>query len=64
MNIKSLPSKFHQLKELVLENIDISTVAETKLDLGFPTYQFLVDSFAETFRLDRSRNGGGIMMFV
>ena len=37
---------------------------ETKLDNTFPTSQFLVDGFYEPIRLDRNRNGGGIMIFV
>ena len=61
MNIKSLPNKFDQLKELVLKYVDIPAITETKLDIGFSASQFLVDGFVETFRLDRNRNSGSIM---
>ena len=39
-------------------------ISETKLDDTFPTWQFLIDGFKTPFRLDRNKNGGGIMLFV
>ena len=30
-----------------MENVDISTVAENKLDLSFPTAEFLIPDFQE-----------------
>ena len=51
ININSLPSKFEQLKELVIKYIDL-VITETKLDDSFPTSQFLMKGFAEPFRLD------------
>ena len=39
-------------------------ISESKLDDTFPTSQFLIDSFPEPFRLDRTRNGVGILLYV
>ena len=39
-------------------------VSETKLDDSFPEGQFLFDGFHSPFRFDRSKNGGGTMLYV
>ena len=36
ININSLPAKFGQVKEVILKNVDILVVTETKLDETFP----------------------------
>ena len=64
ININSISSKFNQLKELVLKHDDILAVWETKLDETFPSSQSRMDGFSLPYRLDRSRNGGGVMIFV
>ena len=64
ININSISSKFEQLKELVLKHVDILVVTETKLDDTFPNSQFHMDGFSSPYRLDRNRNGGGLMIFV
>ena len=64
ININSVPNKSEQLKELVMKYIDVLVITETKLDNSFPTLQFLVKGFAEPFRLDRNRNGGGVMIYI
>ena len=38
--------------------------SESKLDDTFSTSQFVIDSFTEPFRLDRTRNGCGILLYV
>ena len=63
-NINSLPYKFEQLKDLVMQHIDILVLTETKLDDNFPTAQFLANSFLEPYRLDRYRNGGGVIIYI
>ena len=45
-------------------NIDISMISETKVDDSFPDCQFFLDGFGTPFRLDRNRNGKGIMLFI
>ena len=39
-------------------------ISETKVDDSFPDGQFFLDSFGIPFRLDRNRNGEGIMLFI
>ena len=47
-----------------LKCVNIPAITEIKLDIGFSNIPFLVDGFTETFKLDRNRNGGCIMIFV
>ena len=39
-------------------------VAEIKLDDSFPGSQFNVESFSTPFRLDRNKNGGGVILYI
>ena len=64
INTSSLRNKFEQVKELVMNHIDVLVIIETKLDNSFPTSQFLVKGFAEPFRLERNRNEGGVMINI
>ena len=64
ININSISPKFNQLKKLVLKHVDVLVVCETKLDETFPSSQFHMDGFSLQYRLDRNRNGGGVMIFV
>ena len=64
LNINSLAPKIEQLKEVIGKNLDILTIQETKLDSSFPSAQFLIDGYSEPYRLDRNRNGGGVMIYV
>ena len=45
-------------------NVDILVITETKLDNTFPISQFKMDGYATPYRLDRNRNGRGILVFV
>ena len=47
-----------------MKHVDILVITETKLDNSLPTSQFLVKGFVEPFRLDRNRNGGGVMIYI
>ena len=38
--------------------------SKTKVDDSFQDSQVLLDGFGTPFRLDRSRNGGSIMLFI
>ena len=49
---------------LLLKHIDVLVITEAKLDDSFPTSQFLMTGFAEPFRLDQDRNGGGVMIYI
>ena len=56
LNINSIRNKF--------DNIDILMISVTEVDDSFPDGQFFLDGFGKPFRLDRNRNGGGIMLFI
>ena len=47
-----------------MQYIDILALTETKLDATFTKAQFLLNGFSEPYRLDRSRNGGGVMIYI
>ena len=64
LNINSLASKFEQLKEIIGRNLDILTIQETKLDSSFPTQQFTLEGYSEPYRLDRNREGGGVLVYI
>ena len=49
---------------VITGNIDILVVTETKLDASFEISQFFIVGFNEPYRLDRNRNGGGILIYV
>ena len=64
LNINSIGNKFEKLKETVLKYIDILVVTETKLDETFLESLFLMNSFSKPYRLDKNKNGGGIIIFM
>ena len=64
LNINSISGKFEQLKTVINGNIDILLVVETKLDATFPESQFDIEGYSAPYRLDRNRNGGGILIYV
>ena len=64
LNINSISGKFEQLKTVICGNIDILVVVETKLDDTFPDSQFFIEGYSTPFRLDRNRNGGGVLIYV
>ena len=48
----------------MLKYVGVLVIAETKLDDIFLTSQFLVTGFSVPYRLDRNRNGDGILIFI
>ena len=52
LNINSLRNKFDLLTDLVLGNVDVLVISETKFDDSFPAGQFKIPGFASPFRLD------------
>ena len=64
LNINSVRNKFDLLSDLIKKNIDILMISETKLDSSFPNWQFQIHFYSEPYRLDRKRNGGGILVFI
>lgn len=64
LNVNSISGKFDQLKTLVTGNIDILVITESKLDASFPDAQFIIDGYSEPYRLDRNRQGGGVLIYI
>ena len=64
LNVASLPRRIEELKMVVIGKIDILILTETHLDESYPTKQFLIGGFKAPYRLDRNKNGGGIMIYV
>ena len=64
ININCIRNKFELLFSLVSNNIDVLLISETKIDNTFPVSQFCVPGYSVPFRLDRTGNGGGIMLYV
>ena len=44
--------------------MDIITIQETKLDSSFPSEQFMLAGYSKPYRLDRNREGGGVLIYV
>ena len=49
---------------MLMCDIDNLIITETKLDDLFPVSQFEIDGFSTPFRLDRNKNGGGILLYI
>ena len=64
LNINSLASKIDQLREIIGKSLDILVIQETKLDSSFPTEQIGIDGFSKPYRMDRNRDGGGVLIYV
>ena len=64
LNINSLRNKIEALKSIITGNIDILIITESKLDETFPSPQFWIDGYSPPFRVDRNKNGGGVIIYV
>ena len=64
ININSIRNKFELLVEAVMGNVDILMVTETKIDETFPTSQFIIPGFTSLYRFDRTKDGGGILVYI
>ena len=64
VNIDSLRNKIEAFKLIMNINVDILVVTESKLDETFPKKQFCFNGYAPPFRLDRTINGGGVIIYV
>ena len=64
LNINSIRNKFDILRDMVTKNIDILFISETKIDDSFPSAQFCMAGFSIPYRLNRSKYGGGVIMYV
>ena len=45
-------------------NVDVVSIAETKIDATFPFAEFVFEGYHSTFRLDISSKSGGIFAYA
>ena len=64
VDINSIVEKIDHLKVLIVNDIDILALRETKIDSKFPNAQFRIDGFSAPFRLGRNRFAGGVLIYV
>jgi len=64
ININSIRNKIHLLAELIKDKVDILLISETKIDCTFPTSQFTLQGYSTPYRLDRTANGGGLLLYL
>ena len=64
LNINFLDKKFEPLMDQVMNNVDILLLSETKLDDTYPSGKYFIEGYKEPIRLDRNKNGGGLLFFV
>ena len=63
LNINSVRNKFTDLQTIINGNVDIVSIAETKLDASFPSAQFTLERYHTPYRLDINKSGG-ILVYV
>ena len=64
LNTNFIAPKFEQLKEVIGNHLDISTLQETKIDDSCLDDQFEIDGYHKPYRLDRNKHGGGVLIYV
>ena len=64
INMNSIRNKHSDLFSIIDSNVEIVTIAETKLDSSFPSAQFIVDGYSAPYQKDRNANGGGLLVYV
>ena len=52
------------LQEILIGKVDILIVAETKIDVSFPTVQFSAEGYPKPYHLDVSKKSGGILVYI
>ena len=64
LSINSVRNKFTDFPTIFNENVDIVSIAKTKLDASFPPAQFTLEGYHTPYRLDRNNESGGILVYV
>ena len=62
--MNSIRNKLSDLFSIIDSNVEIVTIAETKLDSSFPSAQFIVDGHSAPYRKDRNANDGGLLVYI
>ena len=63
LNINSIRNKFEMLTNIIQGKLDIFLVSETKIDISFPSGQFIIPGFAPSYRFDKNIKGGGLLLY-
>ena len=64
LNINSVRSKIEMLSSIVEGKLDLLLVSETKIDESFPSASFEIPGFSTPYRVDKTANEGGVMLYV
>ena len=64
ININSIRSKYYNIPYLIGDNLDIFTIAETKLDSSFTESQILSEDMKYLYRLGVSSTKNGLPVIV
>ena len=54
LKIDSVRNKFTDFQEVINGNVDVASIAETKVDASFPFAQFVFEGYHSSYRLDVS----------
>ena len=54
LDINSVRNKFTDFQEIINGNVDVEFIAETKIDVSFPSTQFVLEGYHSPYRLDIS----------
>ena len=64
LNINSVRNKFTDFQEIINGNVDVVSIAETKIDASFPSAQFVLEGYHSPYRLDIRSRSGGVLAYV
>ena len=64
LNLNSIRNKIEILSSIVVGKLDLLLISETKIDESFPSASFEIPGFSTPYRVDKTANEGGIMLYV
>ena len=64
ININSIGNKFENLCEIIENNVDVLSIAETKFDSSFPNGQLVLPGFHKPWRLDMNNRSCGLLVYI
>ena len=64
LNVNSIRYKFCDLSAIIGNNVDVFSIAETKIDGSFTDAQFMLPGFTKPYRHDVSDTSGGLLTYI
>ena len=64
LNINTIANKLDSFMSATNNNIDILCFSESKLDSSYPQGQLFVPGYASPYRLDITKNSGGLLVYI